>query len=371
MAPLIGRAWSTLTIAALFAGLTLGQDPIPIAANSLEQVASDNFLDGTCLSGANPDVTALAAGDTFLVPLDCCGGQSFTCGGAFCIELVECDALETGVGSIPITTTAATLTGSVTGAGATTTITDTAATATSTDGAAIVVPPPAGTNGADTPEATGGTTDEDTPDTDTPESDEPADESDPEETVDPTTTTAQETTAETQASSTAPASTSSGAESSATPFLIGTKQDTARSDFDALIKALPDKGEGGVIAYENIPWQAYVTFNLSAEEVSQVKSNEIVEFVGEIKEDDGQAGVISGTRQFFNKRADGDETSPRAASDHHLGILSAPKDQKNLNVWPDYEFDSVLGAGSTIYVIDTGYQSDHSVCHCCLRKPPA
>ena len=30
-------------------------------------------------------------------------------------------------------------------------------------------------------------------------------------------------------------------------------------------------------------------------------------------------------------------------------------------MWPDYEFDTRLGQGQTIYIIDSGYRSTHEV----------
>ena len=259
--------------AALLVRLASTQDAIPIAAGSLDEVASNDFLDPSCLNSANPGVTGLGVGDTFVVPLDCCGTQSFTCDGNFCTELAECADIQPVAGSIAITTTAATLTASVTAIGA---------------GSA--------------------------------------------------------------SSSDAPRS---------TPFLIGTKRDTPRADFDALIQSLPDKGDGDVIAYERIPWQAYVTFNLSAEDVSNIKANAIVDFVGPIKEDNGEAGIIFSPQEdsTLQKRED----SSRPNSDHHLGILSAARNLQGQTSWPDYEFDTVLGKGQTVYVIDGGFRETHSV----------
>ena len=141
--------------------------------------------------------------------------------------------------------------------------------------------------------------------------------------------------------------------------MITTKRDTARSDFDSFIKTLPDQGEGGVIAYENIPWQSYVTQNLTSEQADEIKNNPIVDRIGLVTEEDGEAGVISAPRGHLavSKR----DTSPRAGSDYHLGMLSAPRDLRDTQTWPDYEFDEVLGKGQTIYIIDTGYRKTHQV----------
>lgn len=100
--------------AVLLFSFVCGQD-ISISANSLSQVAADDFLNATCLTDANPGVDTFSAGDTSAVPLDCCGAESFVCGGAFCTLLAECANLQTGVGTISVTTVASTVTASVTG----------------------------------------------------------------------------------------------------------------------------------------------------------------------------------------------------------------------------------------------------------------
>lgn len=62
--------------ATLLPSLAHAQSIVNIRASSLDQVATDNFLDKTCLANANPDVTDPADGNTIIVPLECCGTQS-------------------------------------------------------------------------------------------------------------------------------------------------------------------------------------------------------------------------------------------------------------------------------------------------------
>ncbi|GAB7326239.1 hypothetical protein MBLNU13_g10227t1 [Cladosporium sp. NU13] len=341
--------------AVLLFSFACGQD-ISISANSLDQVATDDFLNATCLANANPGIDTLSAGDVFAVPLDCCGTESFVCGGAFCTLLAECANLQTGVGTISVTTLASTVTASVTGTMVTQssdgTITSTAqtseteigATATTTstssdDGGAAGGGAGGGAGGAGgagggaTATTGGGST------------------TNSETTTAPTDTT--------QASSTTQSTTSSSSSSSGTPsptaWLISTKRNTARADFDAFIKTLPDQGQGDVIAYDNIPWQSYVTKNLTSDQADMVKMNSIVDIVGQITEEDGEAGIAATRKPRILKR----ENSPRAGSDYHLGILSAPRALMDTAMWPDYEFDTQLGIGQTIYIIDTGYRSTH------------
>ena len=343
-------------VTVLLLSFVCGQD-IAISANSLSQVAADDFLNATCLTDANPGVDTLSAGDSFAVPLDCCGTESFVCGGAFCTLLAECANLQTGVGTISVTTVASTVTASVTG----TMVTQ------NSDGAITSTAQASGTDAGDTAAATstssddggaagggvgggaggaggsgGGAT----------------------ATTGAGSTTNAETTAAptdtTQASSTTQSTTSSSS-SSGTPtpttWLISTKRNTARADFDAFIKTLPDQGQGNVIAYDNIPWQSYVTKNLTSDQADMVRMNSIVDIVGQITEEDGEAGIAATRKPRVTKR----ENSPRVGSDYHLGILSAPRALMDTAMWPDYEFDTQLGVGQTIYIIDTGYRSTHEV----------
>jgi hypothetical protein len=43
---------------------------------------------------------------------------------------------------------------------------------------------------------------------------------------------------------------------------------------------LPDQGQGDIIAHDNIPWQSYVTKNLTSDQADMVKMNSIVDLVG-------------------------------------------------------------------------------------------
>ena len=94
-----------------------------------------------------------------------------------------------------------------------------------------------------------------------------------------------------------------------------------------------------------------------------IKGNSIVEMIGLIKEENGEAGLAAtrGKPISSKPRLTKRETSPRAGSDYHLGILSAPRALMDVEDWPDYEFDTQLGKGQTIYIIDSGYRSTHEV----------
>ena len=241
--------------AVLLFSFVCGQD-ISISASSLDQIAADDFLNATCLTEANPGVDTLLAGDTFAVPLDCCGTESFVCGGAFCTLLAECANLQTGVGTISLTTVVSTVTASVTGTMATqssdgtitstaqTSYTDAGTTATTTStssddggaaggGAGGGAGGAGGSGGGATATTGGGST------------------TNAETTTAPTDTTQASSTTQSTASSS-----SSNGTPTPTAWLISTKRNTARADFDAFIKTLPDQGQGDVIAYDNIPWQS-------------------------------------------------------------------------------------------------------------------
>jgi hypothetical protein len=355
-----------VAIATLLSSFTRGQD-ISVAASSLDQVAADDFLNATCLADANPGVNTLSTGDTFTVPLNCCGTQSFVCGGAFCKLLAECANLQTGVGSISVTTVASTVTASVTGTMATNT-----ATATNSDGGVTSTVQSTATDSSNT--ATSMTTSSDTggaaggggvgATTIAISSDAGGDGGGATTITNPGTTTT--ATDSTQGSSSTQTNSSSSSSGTPTPtaWLLSTKRNTARSDFDSLIKTFPDQGQGNVIAYDNIPWQSYVTKNLTSDQADMIRMSPIVDFIGQVTEEDGEAGVAAastGQRRVTKPRIIKRETSPRVGSDYHLGILSAPRALMDTTMWPDYEFDTRLGQGQTIYIIDSGYRSTHEV----------
>lgn len=52
-----------------------------------------------------------------------------------------------------------------------------------------------------------------------------------------------------------------------------------------------------------------------------IKMNTIVDIVGQVTEEDGEAGIAATRKPRVMKR----ENSPRVGSDYHLGILSAPR----------------------------------------------
>jgi hypothetical protein len=83
-----------------------------------------------------------------------------------------------------------------------------------------------------------------------------------------------------------------------------------------------------------------------------IKMNSIVEMIGLIKEEDGEAGIAAARGKTCSpkSRISKRETSPRAGSDYHLGMLSAPRALMDTEEWPDYEFDTQLGKGQTIYL---------------------
>jgi hypothetical protein len=310
---------TAVAIATLLSSFTRGQD-ISVAASSLDQVAADDFLNATCLADANPGVNTLSTGDTFTVPLNCCGTQSFVCGGAFCKLLAECANLQTGVGSISVTTVASTVTASVTGTMATNT-----ATATNSDGGVTSTVQSTATDSSNT--ATSMTTSSDTggaaggggvgATTIAISSDAGGDGGGATTITNPGTTTT--ATDSTQGSSSTQTNSSSSSSGTPTPtaWLLSTKRNTARSDFDSLIKTFPDQGQGNVIAYDNIPWQSYVTKNLTSDQADMIRMSPIVDFIGQVTEEDGEAGVAAastGQRRVTKPRIIKRETSPRVGS---------------------------------------------------------
>ena len=400
-----------LVVLSLFPS-AFAQDPIAISAESLDQVATNATLDLACLKAANPDVDKLAPGDTFLVPLTCCGTQSFTCSQPFCIQKVEC-SVDLGVDTIDNSSVAAppTLTASIppdgtkttdsvdTGGGLVSAAMATTVQSSSTDAAGVVVPvttepspdpdapdpdppaadtPDADTPGGDTPKPDAPNTgaprldapDPDTPDPDTPDPDTSGADSPDAASLPPTEAPSVAPTDDPSSTTTEESSTSfsSVPPNSPTAYLLSTKTDTDKAAFEKLIKTLPDEGKGAVISYPNIPWQSYST-NLTEDQAVELRKNAIVEFVARITEEDGEARAVSSEHpSHHEKRADEDETdedsnakSPRPNSEYHLGMLSADPKFKDKIDWGEYTFDTSLGEGAWIYVLDTGYRASHEV----------
>lgn len=162
-------------------------------------------------------------------------------------------------------------------------------------------------------------------------------------------------------SSTSSSSTSSSGLAIPTPYLLTTKEGTDAATFKDFINNLPDKGEGKIISYPRLPWQSYVT-SLTEEKAKDVAKESFIQYIMPIVEDTMEGfGAVLPPRNMRQKRALGDLDRRNPSADHLklISAFEAFKNEDNSNL-PVYLFDPILGAGQTIYVIDSGLRSTHS-----------
>jgi hypothetical protein len=158
-------------------------------------------------------------------------------------------------------------------------------------------------------------------------------------------------------------------------YVLETKSGTSIDRFESFIRTLPDGGKGIRNRELEDPWigQLYVT-QLTPQEAAEVEAMDIVDNIGENGIiDDTLAGMGAARTNITvqsEKRADlptsRDHFSyERTPSADHLRLLTQVPSLKNPDgtyLLPErYTFDPTLGAGSTIYVIDTGFNSGHAV----------
>jgi len=136
---------------------------------------------------------------------------------------------------------------------------------------------------------------------------------------------------------------------------------------------LPDRGNGARNkAIEPILKSQLYATQLTVEEAAEIRAMDFVESVTRNDPtNDEFAGGIGATiqRPVRHRKRDDHPTAndhfslERTPSADHLRLLTqVPNLENGRLVMPDkYTFDATLGAGSTIYVLDTGFNSDHAV----------
>lgn len=146
--------------------------------------------------------------------------------------------------------------------------------------------------------------------------------------------------------------TTSSSSNEPTAYVITTHDDTPLSAFKDLISSLPDGGTGEQIVFPMLTSQAYLTLKLTADEATQLLENPIVLSV--LRNDD-ITDAFTGTA---HKRGDPDLTlERRGESADHLRLISQQEGQP----LADYLYDPILGQGTFLYVIDTGFNEKHFV----------
>lgn len=181
---------------------------------------------------------------------------------------------------------------------------------------------------------------------------------------------ATKTATSTTATATSGTSTTSTGSPTASSYFITTKRGTSLTKFKAFVHGL-DGGAGTQIAYSEVDHQGYVT-DLTVAQLATVKALPFIRTVSynipvtELEDDEDFRAVPNRafspefdelhdvtnhkSSKLLSPRAIAQ--SPRSNSGSHLKMISSDKTGKPTE---DYLFDDTLGKGTTIYVIDTGY----------------
>jgi hypothetical protein len=158
-------------------------------------------------------------------------------------------------------------------------------------------------------------------------------------------------------------------------YVFVTKEGTPIDQFEAFIKTLPDQGNG--VRNKDIEpilqSQLYAT-QLTEEEAAAIEAMDFIETIGRNDPvEDEFYGSIGGSNHATMRRKKRDDlptaqdhfSFERTPSAAHLRLITQVPTHKNPDgtyIVPDkYTFDPTLGAGSTIYVVDTGFNSAHDV----------
>lgn len=168
-------------------------------------------------------------------------------------------------------------------------------------------------------------------------------------------------------------STSSSASSTATaiPYLLSSKPGTDPATFDDYLKTI-SKDVYREDKHPDIPWQSQVV-NLTAKQAQDAERQpfmDIVYLITEPEEEPDSDSTLEHTTARVFPRASGDFVR-RENSDEHLKLISTGTQGVNSHLFGDSVFapgdilrdhlyDPILGKGQTIYIIDEGFNIQHT-----------
>lgn len=158
-------------------------------------------------------------------------------------------------------------------------------------------------------------------------------------------------------------------------YCIVTKRGTSMLAYEAFLKTLPDKGLLGTrIDYATMDSQVY-TCQLGAKQADDVKKLPIVQFI--VLERDTNSDTLD-SEDFRADFGRVHERQPQPVNPN-INLVFQPDDYKHLKIisqspenamlrrtapWvpiPPYSLGTSAGLGSTIFVIDTGIDTNHPV----------
>lgn len=159
--------------------------------------------------------------------------------------------------------------------------------------------------------------------------------------------------------------TSSTSSSTATPseWLLNTIPGTSLDDFEAFVQKLPDRGTGRRITYPELKYQNYIG-KMTLDQARIVNANPIVDQISANDPIDDDLPPIDELR----KRDPNVQITRQPGAERYLKVLSYPRDRHWVDLQNnfddplnDYTFEASQGAGSFIYILDTGFDFQHPV----------
>jgi hypothetical protein len=170
-------------------------------------------------------------------------------------------------------------------------------------------------------------------------------------------------------------SSSTAASPTTSYYFIRSKTGTTNSQFQNWVKTLPDQGNGVLDTIPNGPNQSYLTWlnETEAREIAALpfilQCAPVPTPVIAIPGFHHSSSEASSENDFLSKvpqrRADiphpqSNTLYYRSPSAPHLKLISR---QRGAGSQQLYTFDPQLGAGISIYIVDTGFNIAHQVCH--------
>lgn len=158
---------------------------------------------------------------------------------------------------------------------------------------------------------------------------------------------------------------SSTSSSTAIPseWLLNTVPGTSLDDFEAFVQKLPDRGAGRRITYPKLNYQNYIG-KMTLDQARVVNTYPIVD---QISANDAIDDDLPSSGEL-RKRIPNVQIARQTDAELYLKVLSYPRnrdwtDLLNNRNDPanDYAFEISQGAGSFIYVLDTGFDFNHPV----------
>lgn len=131
--------------------------------------------------------------------------------------------------------------------------------------------------------------------------------------------------------------------------------------FEAYVKTLPDKGTGHYLSYPSTPWQSYIT-DLTAEQAKDAGKQSFMYFVKPVTTppEDIDPNLEPPPSSGSLERRLSKNLESREDSDQHLRMISAKRRILHRGQLENYLYDPILGKGQTIYIIDDGFNTQHT-----------